>query len=133
MADYTQTTVRPNVQPTQLPPLEPQKIVVNDRTSWVHIVALVAVVGIVAAVVMGVVNNEPVAGNGAVAPAATQVAPADPPEPAAEPDVTPVEIPEPAPGVVPAPTPELEPEAPPLEEPAPDPGVVPTPTPDINN
>ncbi len=119
MADYTQTPHRPNIKPTGLPPTGPPLYTPEPR-GWGMAPALgaVAVVGIVALVAWGVINNGPVDTQGQTVPTATQTAP-DPapaaqtatpdtavtPEPVVEPAPVPQEVPEPAPEAAPVPAP----------------------------
>ena len=123
MADYSQTPPRPNIHPTPLPDTPPRQMA-PAPTGWGIVPALgaVAVVGIVALVAWGVLDNEPASQNGATAPdaapvdtqpaqdpAAPSVVPDAPatPEPMVQPEPVPQEVPAPAPEVAPAPTPEV--------------------------
>lgn len=129
MADYTQTPPRPNIHPTPLPDTPPRQMAPAPAgRGMVPALGAVAVVGIVALVAWGVLNNEPAPQNGATAPVATQPAqdPAAPvvvpdapatPEPMVQPEPVPQEVP--APQVEPAPAPEVAPAPTPAPAPAP--------------
>ena len=122
MADYSQPLPRPNIKPSGLPPSEPP-IYAPAPTGWGVTPALgaVAVVGIVALVAWGVINNDTADTQSTPAPAATETAP-DPapavvPDTAATPD--PMATPNPVPQEVPAPEPEVAPPPAPAPAPAP--------------
>lgn len=118
MADYTQTPHRPNIKSTGLPPTEPP-IYTPEPRGWGMAPALgaVAVVGIVALVAWGVIDNGPAEVEGQPTPTATEAVPAPAPEAAVTPD--PVVTPEPVPQEVPAPAPEVAPVPVPPAAPAP--------------
>lgn len=133
MADYTQTPPRPNIHPTPLPDTPPRQMAPAPAgRGMVPALGAVAVVGIVALVAWGVLNNESAPQNGATAPDAAPVAtqpaqdPAAPvvvpdapatPEPMVQPEPVPQEVP--APQVEPAPAPEVAPAPTPAPAPAP--------------
>jgi hypothetical protein len=132
MADYTQTPHRPNIKPTGLPPTAPP-IYTPEPRGWGMAPALgaVAVVGIVALVAWGVINNGPVDMQGQTVPTATQTAPDPAPAaPAVTPDatVTPDASVTPDPVVEPAPVPQEVPEPAPEAAPVPAPTPVPAPS-----
>jgi hypothetical protein len=119
MADYTDSPERPPINPA------PQSTMPRPSpapTGWGMVPALgaVAVVGIVALVAWGVMNNDANTDNGVTLPDAAVTQPAaDPavvaptatpdataaPEPMVQPEPVPQEVPEPAPEAVPVPTP----------------------------
>ena len=115
MADYMQTPHRPNIKPTDVPPTNAvQDKPIRPSSGLVPALGAVAVVGIVALVAWGVLDNDAAVENSQAPAAVTQptsdaVAPdatATPtPAPMEVPDVTPLEVPTPAPEVIPAPTP----------------------------
>ncbi len=122
MADYTQTPSQPNIKPTGLPPSDRQSFTPAPK-GWGLSPALgaVAVVGIVALVAWGVINNDAATDNpGQTTPSTSQMSPepapaatpdaavtpdvAATPEPMVQPEVTPQEVPAPAPAPAPAPS-----------------------------
>lgn len=123
MADYTQNPQRPNINPTPMPPSPPRPVPVDSGWGLTPVLGAIAVVGIVALVAWGVMDNQSPGDVTITTPAATdttQTAP-DPvtatspdvavtpevvtPAPDLTPEVTPQEVPEPAPEVAPVPTP----------------------------
>ena len=122
MADYLQTPHRPNIKPTGLPPINTaQDKPIRPSSGLVPALGAVAVVGIVALVAWGVLDNDADGENSQAPAAVTQTLPtpeavapdaaapdttATPtPAPMEAPDVTPLEVPTPAPEVIPAPVP----------------------------
>lgn len=123
MADYTQNQDRPNIKPTPVPPpISRGTVNINppsrSGSGVVPALGAVAVVGIVALVAWGVMNNDANDNAGQQAPVAVQPAaepaapmtPADPvvpakPDPISEPAPTPQEVPVPAPEAPVAPVP----------------------------
>lgn len=119
MADYTQTPHRPNIKPTGLPPAD-VPVYTPEPRGWGMAPALgaVAVVGIVALVAWGVLDNDPTDVQVQPTPAATEAVPATPapdapvtpdatvtPDPVVTPEPVPQEVPEPAPEAAPVPVP----------------------------
>ena len=125
MADYMETPNRPNIKPTGLPPVGTPTTPMTDRpvrasSGMGPALGAVAVVGIVALVAWGVMNNDAGTDDGQAVPSAQQttsdpaplVAPTPPEvtapaEQTTAPEATPQEVPAPAPeqAPVPAPTP----------------------------
>ena len=117
MADYMQTPHRPNIKPTDVPPTNAvQDKPIRPSSGLVPALGAVAVVGIVALVAWGVLDNDAAVENSQAPASVTQTQPtsdavapdatATPtPAPMEVPDVTPLEVPTPAPELIPAPTP----------------------------